>query len=214
MAITIQYRGKLRNVNLINTLVAEVRDICKANQWLFDAQLRPFHTTFPLLRGVSLRMDKDMSSLDLYFNKNGILFPSLVPFLTEEQHNKMVFVSSTTQFLGFEAHIKAINLLTYLDKKYFQTFELRDSGGYYPTLNREALKEEFAKSEKIILLIKEIIESHSFQQEFNQATPPSVLISRLQKRVDKIIGTAQKVIVTTDHILDVMDYVRLINKKK
>lgn len=215
MAVKILYQGKLRNVNLVDNLVAEVQEICEINNWLPDTQLRPFSNPFPILRGISFKIDKSTDSLDLYFNKYGILFPSLVPSMNEREHNTMKFVTVKSQFWGLEGHIKLINLLTYLGKTYFETFEIDDKGDYYPSYNREKLNERFKKGRETILFIKDIIESEKFQGQFIKPPSTSELVPHLQKAVDKALrNTGKKMTITLDHIFDVVSYTNMQNRYK
>lgn len=159
MGISINFTGKLHSVDLIDSLVAEIEDICTINNWSSTTSLTPF-SEYPKLpdddalaillsaflpknlRGISFKVNKDSDPIPLYFNPEGFLQPKYESIFSEHSpRKKYKWISTKTQSLGVEDHIKVINLLKYLKKKYFKKFELKDEGGYYPRDNRKKLEE-------------------------------------------------------------------------
>jgi hypothetical protein len=55
---------------------------------------------------------------------------------------ELPFSSVKTQYASPGIHITLVKLLKYLEKKYFQTFEVIDEGDYWKTGDEDALEEK------------------------------------------------------------------------
>ncbi len=173
MGVTIHYKGRIRNLDLVEPLIAEMIDICNINKWQYTLftppskelpehivkMIKHFKIPIPRLRGISFRIHED-SPIDLVFNQYGILRQPL-SFLSLEKSGAMKYHwnAADTQAAGADAHIQLINLLVYLQKKYFKTLEIRDEGGYYPEQDRAILEERFAFINNTMGTIRDLMDN-------------------------------------------------------
>jgi hypothetical protein len=162
MGITIHYRGQLKSPALIDTFCRELQAIANLMEWKYtvldedfekpaDARITGSEKGFEItghlaLKGISLDVHKDCSDLGFFFDLNGILrdpvqMASRLPGETVESID-LPFSSVKTQYASPEIHITLVKLLKYLEKKYFQTFEVIDEGDYWKTGDEDALKEK------------------------------------------------------------------------
>jgi hypothetical protein len=171
MGVTIHYRGKLKSADLITPFMDEVEEICISNNWKYqlldnepsNSPSLPFEEDYEDdgfshgLRGISFEPHEESESVTFLFTPEGILtsvFASMFP-----QRSKYAWCFVKTQFAGPDTHIRVINLMRYLKKKYFKKFEIHDDGGYYPAGNAEQLQERFDYLNNAIATVNDIFES-------------------------------------------------------
>lgn len=195
MGISLHYRGKIKSTKLIAELTNEVEDICKTNNWsykIFDDEThRPLEKNEELidaylsedeendlrqpdlgLRGITFRPHERSESVALLFDENGIIrsiLSVLFPYIQEDEKYPWSFVK--TQFAGAQAHVKVVNLLVYLQKKYFKAFKLIDDGGYYPDMDLDALETRMGIIDRAMDTIHDI---------FDNATNPEEVIGQIE----------------------------------
>ncbi|MFM2368283.1 MAG: hypothetical protein RL619_583 [Bacteroidota bacterium] len=158
MGLSFHYKGALKNPGLLKKMIEEVTDISLANQWKFHV----FEETFP----------NEAFTLDSYNDSiYGICFspPNCeVVCLTFLSNGKMCafynlesskislnelddnYLSVKTQFAGPEIHKQLITIFDYINKKYFENFDLTDEGNYWETKNDQLLKDTFKKYTNLI----------------------------------------------------------------
>jgi len=162
MGITIHYRGQLKSPSLIDAFCRELQAIANLMEWEYtvldedyekptDARLTWSEngceiTGHLALKGISLDVHKGCQSVGFFFDLNGILrdpvqMASPLPEETVESID-LPFSSVKTQYAPPGIHITLIKLLRYLEKKYFQTFEVNDEGDYWKTGDEDLLKEK------------------------------------------------------------------------
>ncbi|MBP6182450.1 hypothetical protein [Flavobacterium sp.] len=139
-------------------MIEEMTDISLANQWKFHV----FEEAFP----------SEAFTLDSYNDSiYGICFnpPNCdVVCLTFLSNGKMCafynlesskisinelddnYLSVKTQFAGPEIHKQLITIFDYINKKYFENFDLTDEGNYWETKNDQLLKDTFKKYTNLI----------------------------------------------------------------
>ena len=131
MGITINYKGSIKNLSLINQLQHEMVDICQSMNWEYqllnedlskpcDATL--IHTDgvanieghIPL-RGITIVIDSKNEALDLQFNPEGNLSSFMLEIMkndgTINKNHNWIFIK--TQFGTVDAHITTVKLLRY-----------------------------------------------------------------------------------------------------
>src|SRR5258706_16433411 len=116
MGLSIHYKGRIKDVNLIPKLVDEVQDICTSLQWnyhLFDDEL---------VKGICFS-PPECEPLFVTFTKDGVLCS---PILLQYDIHPATTISVKTQFAGIDAHKAVIKLLRHLKANYFSEFELND----------------------------------------------------------------------------------------
>ncbi len=144
MGVSIHYSGQLKNPSLLPTLVEEVIDICKIFNWPYHC----FYNKYPNDRFESadngndyglLFTPKNCEIVSLVFDAAGFIYaPWLKQFFTDKSFAYLIHTK--TQFAGAEVHTQVIELLDYLNKKYFQCFELIDEGEYWEKRDKNLLK--------------------------------------------------------------------------
>ena len=224
MGVTIHYRGKLKSVDLISSFMDEVEEICISNNWKYqllnedmpviisaaDAPM-PFNDDndfeddgFPHdLRGISFEPHEESESVTFLFNAEGILtsiFGNMFPTRSKYTWN---FVK--TQFAGAETHIRIINLMRYLKKKYFKKFEIHDDGGYYPHNNMEGLQERFDYLNNAISTVNDIFESI----EMDNSKSPDDFIDEVQNALSKSLKGVQVKIIKVDPFSMMQDMLKM-----
>lgn len=189
MGVTIHYRGRLKSPDMITGLMHEVEDICIANNWKHnlltderpygdavfdddddddddnDYNLMPNSRKKPDLglRGITFQPHEDCETITFLFDTEGVL-QSLFSMIfgSHDSRIKYPHIFVKTQFAGIETHIKIINLLVYLKKKYFKVLHITDEGGYYPKKNREALSGRMEFIGNAIDTIRDVFENAEF----------------------------------------------------
>jgi hypothetical protein len=208
MGVSLHYRGKIKDLNLVDSLVEEVADICDSNRWEYqvynDEAFRPLRRNEDVvsafldfddedetntkkpdlgLRGITFRTHEESESVSLLFDKNGVLTSFLVALFPAIQgHLKMPWSFTKTQFAGYEAHIKVVNLLVYLKKKYFKRLDIRDDGGYYPDNDEEALRNRMGFIDNAIDTLNDLFENGKFEGN------PDEVMDQIQDAISATFG--------------------------
>lgn len=181
MGVTIHYRGKLKSTDLIATLIEEVEEICLTNDWNYqihenntgvETESIP-ETTFLSddydpdfgfenighstgLRGISFEPHEESESVSFLFDTEGVLRSIFSNVFRKKAKYTWCFVK--TQFAGVDTHIRIINLMKYLKKKYFKKFEIHDDGGYFPDENIEELQSRMDYLNNAIATVHDVFE--------------------------------------------------------
>ncbi len=115
------------------------------------------------LRGITFQPHEECETLTLLFDTEGVL-QSLFSMIfgSHDSRVKYPHIFVKTQFSGIETHIKVINLLVYLKKKYFKVLHITDEGGYYPKKNIEALSGRMEFIGNAIETIRDVFENAEF----------------------------------------------------
>ena len=115
------------------------------------------------LRGITFQPHEECETLTLLFDTEGVL-QSLFSMIfgSHDSRVKYPHIFVKTQFSGIETHIKVINLLVYLKKKYFKVMHITDEGGYYPRKNIEALSGRMEFIGNAIETIRDVFENAEF----------------------------------------------------
>jgi hypothetical protein len=158
MGLSFHYKGALKNPGLLKKMIEEVTDISLANQWKFHV----FEEAFP---SEAFTLDSYNDSIYgicfsppncevvcLTFLSNGKIcafynLESSKVSLNELDDN---YLSVKTQFAGPEIHKQLITIFDYINKKYFENFDLTDEGNYWETKNDQLLKDTFKKYTNLI----------------------------------------------------------------
>ena len=125
--MTIHYGGRLRDVHLIDRLVAEVSDVAETLGWSYQT------IDDETLRGIVLDVHENCEPVALLVDREGILrFPT-------EELDETVFVK--TRYAPVDVHIAIVKLFRHLKERYFAEFKVDDDSGYWETGERQ----EFVK---------------------------------------------------------------------
>ena len=143
MGITVFYRGSLKFPDLIDPLLDELKHLSEELGWEFH----PFAAEELNLRGAGLQLHPEAESLDFYFDPPGRLVNIAEAIFRKEGRSNpakdevdaLHLCWCKTQFAGPMVHKMVIELLIYLQKKYFVEMEITDEGGYYPDKDEKEL---------------------------------------------------------------------------
>lgn len=161
MGLSIHYKGKLKQADLLSGLVEEIVDVAEIHQWKF----RVFNTNFPgntfscetsfnEIYGVDFT-PKDCETISVTFLSNGkMVCPVRLYFHANSEKGKeedfIYYNSVKTQYAGVQTHQVVILFLKYLSSKYFVDFELSDESGYWETNDEEEMKKQFRIYNRLI----------------------------------------------------------------
>ncbi len=185
MGVTIHYRGKLKSPDLVSRLTHEVEEICISNNWSYQllndktsggssmsptnpflmGEMEEFDPEFGWgtedfgagLRGITFEPHEESETITFLFDEEGILRTMMSNFFGSK--SKYPWCFAKTQFAGIETHIRIINLMTYLKKKYFKRLDIHDDGGYYPDENREVLQNRMDHLNSTIATVHDVFEN-------------------------------------------------------
>lgn len=171
MGLSIHFTGQLRDIKLLPDFVTEVEDIARSLDWknIRIERVMPVPETSEipeerqedgiLIRGIHIT-PPECETLCFTFAPSGKLM-TLMGLLSAETYPDFDFVYWThtkTQYAGIEVHIAVIELIRYLDKKYFQSFELLDEGNYWETKDVSELQAQFTQYTQLIAVVKNALE--------------------------------------------------------
>jgi hypothetical protein len=160
MGITIHYKGKLENLELLPSFMEELIDISRIMNWRWQvldedwskpstAQLHVSEDGATItgdlgLKGISIDVHPDCESLSLFFMADGILaMPmSVVMYNDGSIAKNNAWNSIKTQFAPPDVHISIIKLFKYLKKRYIPDLEVMDEGEYWEHEDKAKLIEK------------------------------------------------------------------------
>jgi hypothetical protein len=158
MGLSFHYKGALKNPILLKKMIEEVADISQVHQWKFHVFEEAFpNQTFTLdpynnsIYGICFS-PPNCEVVCLTFMCSGKMcafynFESSKASANELDEN---YLSVKTQFAGPEIHKQLINIFDYLNKRYFENFDLTDEGNYWETKNDQLLEDTFEKYTNLI----------------------------------------------------------------
>jgi hypothetical protein len=185
MGVTIAFKGKLKSPELAENIIEDVEDICRTNNWWYRIIDEKQTTSVPPslaydkdnetgevkriniegelgLKGISFQMHQESETIELFFDTEGVLRPIFSMIFKGDSRIKYPWVFVKTQFAGAETHIKIINLLLYLRKKYFKKLEINDDGGYYPKRDEKTLHQLLSIINNAIATLSDVFENSEF----------------------------------------------------
>lgn len=158
MGLSFHYKGKLREPESLKKIIEEVTDIAKANHWSH----RVFEEAFPnpvfsldsnsdSVYGICFS-PPDCDVVCVTFLSNGELCPfyNLEVSKIDKKEPDGAYLSVKTQFAGPQIHKQLITIFDYLNKRYFENFDLIDEGNYWETKNEQLLEDTFKKYTNLI----------------------------------------------------------------
>ena len=158
MGLSFHYKGALKKPQSLKKMIEEVADISQTNQW----KINVFEENFP---NDSFTIDSHNDSIYgicfsppncevvcLTFLSNGKMcaFYKLGHPAFSQSELDDDYLSVKTQFAGSKIHMQLISLFDYLNKKYFENFDLTDEGNYWETKNEQLLEDTFKKYTNLI----------------------------------------------------------------
>jgi hypothetical protein len=138
MGLTIHYSATLKNASVLDNLTREVMRIAVALEWRWTI------LSTPRMSGISV-YPPNCEPVLLYFTPQGkscglaYLIPGAVPGINDS------LVHVKTSAAGPEIHKDIIDLLFYLNKKYFREIQVCDEGKYWETRDYKILAAHFVE---------------------------------------------------------------------
>ncbi len=159
MGITIYYRGKINQADLVDRLTDEMEDFAHSLEWRTQHWKEDWSKKSPpgrlsqgrksirpsghaSLHAITLFPHKNCELVSLIFDSNGYLADARVTAMQAQTVMKRdgSWVSTKTQFAPLESHITIVKLLQYLKKRYIANLEVIDEGGYWESRDAGQLK--------------------------------------------------------------------------
>jgi hypothetical protein len=160
MGLSIHYNGTIRQYSLIDELTEEVADICKDLNWPYNIwenkesadTLSERNNRSSLdykiddLKGISVSPEES-ETLFLTFLPNRALYSPIKLIYNDPVTNDLMIetIHTKTQYAGPDTHMAIVNLLRYLNRKYFSELEVNDEGMYWESQDKAVLHSQFAK---------------------------------------------------------------------
>lgn len=157
MGVSIHYRGRLNDTDLLPTLCDEVSDIADSMAWT-STSLDDDWSTSPDavlmtggevqghlgLKGIQITPHPDSEPLVLFFDRYGYLRSPMTMLMILEGtlQPETAWIPMKTQFAGPDTHVWVIGLLRYLKKRYISNLEVSDESEYWDTGDRRKLEED------------------------------------------------------------------------
>jgi len=194
MGLTIYYKGKLKNPDIVKLLIDEIQDIAVSMDWnyqIIDEDWSKPDTSFidaqgylqghfPL-KGIILKIHPRCEPLSLFFDPSGYIRNQ---FIMAFAKNEITWEYTKTQFAPVEVHIAIIKLLKYLSKKYFGEFDVKDEGEFWDSEDQELLVAKHASLDAFIKAFGDHLE----QVLADETIPNLSLIKKIERVLSKMGG--------------------------
>jgi hypothetical protein len=175
MGVTIHFKGKIDEAELIGNFVNEMKAICHEINWeytLID------NATF---NGIVIKPHEKSESLPLFFNDEGKL-QNLMNLVFDSMNDEASFMGSIkTQYAPIEVHISIVKLLKYIKSKYISNLEVFDEGSYWETSDKKILKVKLDFIASKIEMVGDILNAH--QKELQETSS----LENIADKIDEIL---------------------------
>jgi hypothetical protein len=168
MGLTIHYKGKLKNAKDLKSLIDEIRDVAKAENWnyfVFEEQFENNAFSEIINRenlyGIMITPPQSEPFCISFLSNgrmSGIHNFNVLQFENDINEDLVYAVFTKTQYSGYANHKKLILLLDFISKSYLENFECTDDGYYWETRDDDLLKKTFEKYTNWIESISSSIE--------------------------------------------------------
>ncbi|MBI1225079.1 MAG: hypothetical protein GC192_07550 [Bacteroidetes bacterium] len=176
MGVTIHYRGKLRSPTDVLSLTDELVDICKSAGWQYQVlDFTKPETVDEPFSGITFQPHPKCEPVWMLFNGRGELAH---PFGYKSEDGGPPWSFTKTQFAGVEAHKAICHLFRYLEKQWFERFEVNDETSFWTTEEEQDLLEKFSYLDHAL---------NAFTEEFG-ALPPT----QNETLEDRVAGILQR----------------------
>ena len=207
MGITIYYRGKINQTDLVDRLTAEMEDFAHSLEWrtqhwkedwskshsgMLSQDRKSFRPSrHGALRGITLFPHKNCELLSLTFDPNGSLVDARVIAMQAQTAMKRDdgWVSIKTQFAPLESHITIVKLLQYLKKRYVADLEIIDEGGYWESGNVDELKRRFDSINSSLDILESALSAS--RPRNLEAMSPEELVLMIERIIKEKFGDDQ-----------------------
>ncbi len=207
MGLSLHYRGRIKDIHLIDQLCEEIVDIAQTMNWTYvvlDKDLskpmtaRLVHTDkgaeikghLPI-KGVAFKPHENCETVDLCFDAKGNLTD---PFTMISVHEGLIqpehaAVSVKTQFAPPDVHMTIVKLLKYVKQRYIPDLEVTDEGDYWETGDKDALAAKIAFLGKKIDELKDALEEE--RPALSAADSPEEMTDKFEEVIRKIYNRSK-----------------------
>ena len=159
MGVSIHYRGRLDETDLLPSLCDEVGDIADSMGWPATTLDDDWSTSPDAtlknggkveghlgLKGIQITPHPDSEPLVLFFDRDGYLRSPMTMLLILDGtlQPEMAWVPMKTQFSSPDTHVWVVGLLKYLKKRYISNLEVSDESEYWDTGDRAKLEDDMS----------------------------------------------------------------------
>ena len=191
MGITIHYKGKIDDVEMIDNLIFEISDICNDMGWDSTIiQKEKNDINHPPIKGIIFTIHKGCEVVGFIFDKNGFLRSPISIQYYDESDKYQLIVSVKTQFSSPDIHVVLIKLLKYIKTKYISNLEVTDEGEYWETSDMERLKYLFDFLDNKINMFRDILEGN--KDIFSKSDSPELIADKIEKLLIKYMSNNKK----------------------
>lgn len=190
MGLSIHYSGTIRDISLIEPLIAETADVCQSMQWKYNV--------------IREQGDKGVNGIVLSPENCEPVFLTFLPnrrmcspinlkyqgsYVANGFDPELVYTTSTkTQYAGPATHVALLKFLKYLKEKYFESFELNDEGYYWETNDKKILRQRFDHYNYLVNAVGEVLSN--IEQESGETIDS--LVNRIEQVLKKNFDNGKK----------------------
>lgn len=191
MGVTIHYRGRIKDLDLVETLEDRIVDVALelggfARIWRSQSDKKPGR----IVRGVMLDLAPGLEPVSLLIGPDGRLVPlHAIEDAEEGRLDEAPWVFVKTQFGAIEAHVALVGLLDALRKEFFPDLEVRDEGGYWETRDLAALREKRGVVTAALHGMERALRDHPLSPE--AAEDPEIVarhVARLAEQIHRLVA--------------------------
>ena len=181
MGLSIHYSGTIRDISLIEPLIAEAADVCQSMQWKYNVIREQGDKG---VNGIVLSPE-NCEPVFITFLRNRRMCSPINPKYQELYAEngfdpELVYTTSTkTQYAGPATHVALLKFLKYLKEKYFESFELNDEGYYWETNDKKILRQRFDHYNYLVNAVGEALSN--IEQESGET------IDSLVNRIEQVL---------------------------
>lgn len=172
MGLSLHYSGRFNKNASLSEMIEEVKDIAEVNQW----KCKIYEKQFPSkefggksynqkIYGISFS-PPECEPVWICFLSNGKMSSphNLQMFgqtKNQDERKYLYILSVKTQYAGIHVHKIIIDLLKYLDKKYFSALKVYDEGQYWETGDDELLQTVFKRFDSALQIVGDALDNSS-----------------------------------------------------
>lgn len=172
MGLSFHYSGSFNKNASLSEMIAEVKDIAEVNQWRCIIYEKQFpskdlgsKTYNQEIYGISFS-PHECEPVCICFLSNGKMSsPANLQMFGQtnrrDERKYLYMLSVKTQYAGIHVHKIIIDLLKYLDKKYFSELKVYDEGQYWETGDDELLQTIFKRYDAALQIVDSALDNNS-----------------------------------------------------
>ena len=190
MGLSIHYSGTIRDISLIEPLIAETADVCQSMQWKYNVIREQGDKG---VNGIVLSPENCEPVFLTFLPNRRMCSPINLKYQASYVANgfdpELVYTTSTkTQYAGPATHVALLKFLKYLKEKYFEIFELNDEGYFWETNDQKILRQRFDHYNYLVNAVGEVL--RNIEQESGETIDS--LVNRIEQVLKKNFDNGKK----------------------